>query len=259
MQRERAFPHFDLTGRVALVTGSSRGIGREIALALASAGADVAIHCASRIEEAEAVAKAIADHGSRSLSVRANLAVADSSLDLVRQVQDGLGHIDILVLNASTEIRRDWLDIADDDFDAQVEVNLRAPLRLMQALVPAMAERGWGRVVSLGSIQEVKPNPRLLLYAGLKSAQTNMIGNLARQYAAKGVTFNNVAPGAIATDRNAGVLADPHYRARVEAQIPVGRVGTPEDCVGACLLLCSEAGRYITGSTIFVDGGWHAA
>ena len=113
--------------------------------------------------------------------------------------------------------------------------------------------------VAVGSIQEAKPNPRLVVYAALKSAQTNMIVNLARQYAARGVTLNNLAPGAIGTERNAAVLDDPAYRARVEEQIPAKRIGIPQDCVGACLLLCSEAGAYITGSTLFADGGWHAA
>jgi glucose 1-dehydrogenase len=170
-----------------------------------------------------------------------------------------LGPIDILVLNGSTEIRQDWLDISQAEFDRQVAVNLRSSLLLLQSALPAMAERGFGRVVSIGSIQEAKPNPRLMLYAALKSAQTSMVVNLARHYAARGVTLNHLAPGAIATERNAAVLADPEYRSRVEAQIPSRRVGVPQDCVGACLLLCSGAGAYITGSTLFVDGGWHAA
>jgi NAD(P)-dependent dehydrogenase (short-subunit alcohol dehydrogenase family) len=249
---------FDLSGRVALVTGSSRGIGRALALGLGGSGAGVAVHCAARVEEAEAVAQAIAASGGRATAIVADLAAPDAPQRLVDEAAKRLGPIDILVLNASIEIRREWLDIGDDDIDAQVAVNLRSVLRLLQLVVPAMAERGWGRVVSLGSIQEARPNPRLLVYAALKAAQTNMILNLARQYAAHGVTLNNVAPGAIATERNAAVLADPEYRARVEAQIPARRVGVPEDCVGACLLLCSSAGSYITGSTIFVDGGWHA-
>jgi NAD(P)-dependent dehydrogenase (short-subunit alcohol dehydrogenase family) len=178
---------------------------------------------------------------------------------LIDVTTERLGSIDILVLNASTEIRRDWLDVVDDDFEEQVAVNLRSPLLLLQSVVPGMAERGWGRVVSIGSIQEAKPNPSLIVYAALKSAQTNMILNLARQYAARGVTLNNLAPGAIATERNAAVLDDAAYRVRVEAQIPTQRLGIPQDCVGACLLMCSNAGSYITGSTLFVDGGWHIA
>jgi glucose 1-dehydrogenase len=250
---------FDLSGRVALVTGSGRGIGRDLALGLAGCGAKVAVHCATRIDEARAVAETIALSGGRAVALAADLSKPEASPTLIAETTAKLGPIDILVLNASFEIRRDWLEIGSDAFDAQVAVNLKSSLLLLQGVVPGMAARGWGRVVSIGSIQEAKPNPRLLVYAALKAAQTNMIVNLARQYAAQGVTFNNLAPGAIATERNAAVLADSAYRARVEAQIPAHRVGAPQDCVGACLLLCADAGAYITGSTIFVDGGWHSA
>src|SRR5262249_3953317 len=141
--------------------------------------------------------------------------------------------------------------------ERHVAANIRATIELLQNTVPAMAERGFGRVVTLGSIQEAKPNPALLVYAALKSAQANMALNLARQYAARGVTLNNLAPGAIATDRNRAVLSDRAYKARVESMIPAGRIGAPDDCAGACLLLCSDAGSYINGQTLFVDGGWH--
>jgi NAD(P)-dependent dehydrogenase (short-subunit alcohol dehydrogenase family) len=248
---------FDLSGRVALVTGSSRGIGRAIALGLADCGSAVAIHCASRVQEAQSVAGTIEAAGRRATAIAADLSSAQACRELVAETTARLGHIDILVLNASAEIRRDWRDVSDDDFDIQVAVNFRAPLLLMQSVVPGMADRGWGRVVSIGSIQEVKPNPRLLVYAALKCAQANVIVNLARQYAARGVTLNNLAPGAIGTERNAAVLQDAAYRSRVEAQIPARRLGVPDDCVGACLLLCTEAGSYITGTTLFVDGGWH--
>jgi glucose 1-dehydrogenase len=250
---------FDISGRTALVTGSSRGIGRAIALGLAECGVSVAVHCASRADEAEETAHMIEANGVRSATLVADLGDVDACSNLVPETARRLGPIDILVLNASMEIRSDWLEIADADFDTQVIVNLKSSLLLLQAAVPGMAERGWGRVVSIGSIQEMKPNPRLIVYAALKAAQTNMMLNLARQYAEHGVTFNNVAPGAIATERNAAVLSDSIYRARVEAQIPAHRIGSPRDCVGASLLLCSDAGAYITGSTLFVDGGWHAA
>jgi glucose 1-dehydrogenase len=250
---------FDLSGRTALVTGSGRGIGRAIAVGLASCGANVAVHCASRIEEVDETAHAIGAAGARSATLVADLRDAGACRNLVPEASRRLGPIDILVLNASTEIRSDWLDITEADFDTQVAVNFKASLLLLQVAIPAMAERGWGRVVSLGSIQEAKPNLRLIVYAALKAAQTNMMNNLARQYAGRGVTLNNLAPGAIGTERNAAVLEDPAYRERVEAQIPSHRIGAPRDCVGAALLLCSDAGAYITGSTLFVDGGWHVA
>jgi glucose 1-dehydrogenase len=147
----------------------------------------------------------------------------------VDEVGERLGPVDILVLNASTEVRRNWLDIDRSDFKEQVAVNLRASFVLLQATVPAMAQRGWGRVISIGSLQEKKSNSTLVVYAALKSAQFNMVLNLVRQYASRGVTLNNVAPGAIGTERNATVLADPAYRARIEAQIPMRRIEAPSN------------------------------
>ena len=145
---------FDLSGRVALVTGSSRGIGRAIALGLAQCGAAVAVHCGSREREARAVAAEIAAVGTRSTSIAAELADPAAYHALVVETVACLGAIDILVLNGSTEIRQDWLDISQAAFDRQIAVNLRSSLLLLQSTVPGMAERGWGRVVSIGSIQE---------------------------------------------------------------------------------------------------------
>jgi glucose 1-dehydrogenase len=247
---------FDLAGRVALVTGSSRGIGRALALGLAQAGARVALHGAG---PGGALDAAVAAAGPGARGFPADLADDAACRGLVAAVSRAMGPPDILVLNASHEARAPWTAIDAASFERHVAVNLRATLVLLQETVPGMAERGWGRVVTLGSIQETRPNPALLLYAALKSAQTTLAFGLAREVAGRGVTINNLAPGAILTDRNAGVLADPAYEARVRGLIPAGRVGAPEDCVAACLLLCSDAGGYITGATIPVDGGWHRA
>jgi NAD(P)-dependent dehydrogenase (short-subunit alcohol dehydrogenase family) len=251
--------HFDLAGRTALVTGSSRGIGRAIVLALAEYGADVAVHCNRRLEDAEEVAGQAQGFGVRSLVVQADIGDAEGPPRLIEAVTGGLGAIDILVLNASIEERVPWVEISLDSFQRQVDVNLRSTMQLFQLVVPGMMERRWGRVVTLGSIQQVKPHPAMLLSAGHKMAQLNMARNLALQVAHTGVTVNNLAPGAILTERNAEPLSDPANRARTEGRIPLGRLGAPDDLVGAALLLCSEAGRYMTGVDLFVDGGWHAA
>ena len=256
---ERVARRFDLSGRVALVTGASRGIGRSLALGLAEAGADIAVHYATRDTEANAVAESIRSMGRQSEIFGGDLAEKQIAEKLVEHVISRFGRLDVLVLNASAEHRHRWDAMPDADFDTEIDVNLRATLALIGAVRPVMAARRCGRILLIGSIQSAKPNPMLTVYAALKAASVNLAKNLARQLASDGITVNVLSPGAIATDRNAGVLADTAYRARVEAQIPLGRIGDPDDCVGAALLLCSEAGRYITGVELFVDGGWHAA
>jgi NAD(P)-dependent dehydrogenase (short-subunit alcohol dehydrogenase family) len=249
---------FDLTGRVALVTGASRGIGRALALGLAEAGADIAVHFASRDADARAVAEAVRGMGRRAEVFAGDLGEKGAATKLVAEVAEKFGRLDVLVLNASAEHRHSFDAMPSDDFATEVDVNLRSTLALIAAARPHMAAQRWGRLLLIGSIQSVKPNPMLTVYAALKAASVNLAKNLARQLASDGITVNVLSPGAIATDRNAAVLADPAYRARVEAQIPLQRVGEAEDCVGAALLLCSDAGRYITGVELFVDGGWHA-
>ncbi len=118
-----------------------------------------------------------------------------------------------------------------------------------------MCERRWGRILAIGSVQQIRPHPEMAVYAATKSAQDNLIRNLARQLASHGVAVNSLAPGVINTDRNREALADHHYATQLVDHIPVGRIGEPTDCVGAALLMCSPAGEYITGQTIVVDGG----
>jgi glucose 1-dehydrogenase len=251
--------HFDLDGKRALVTGSSRGIGRAIALALAEYGADLVVHYVGRAEDAESAAAAARAFGRKAAVVQADIGDAAQTERLAKESLAALGGIDILVLNASLEFRTPWQEIGLDAFQRQIDVNLRSTMQLIQLLVPPMIERGWGRVVTLGSVQQAHPSPVMWVYAGNKAAQLNMARNLGTQIAGKGVTVNNLAPGAILTERNAAPLADPAFRATIEAKIPARRLGAPDDLIGAALLLCSDAGRYINNADLFVDGGWHAA
>lgn len=244
-----------LAGRCALITGGSRGIGRAIALALAQCGADVVVTCESNIDAAEQVAQQARSLGARAAAVQASLAADDGPAVTYQKSLAALGRIDILVLNASLQLPTPWLQVSREQFEQQVAINLRASLQLMQLAAPAMIERQWGRIVTLGSVQEARPHPDMIVYAATKSAQENMVRNLARQLAPHGVTVNNLAPGVIDTDRNKERLTDPAYRTQVLAKIPAGFLGESEDCAGAALLLCSDAGRYITGQTLFVDGG----
>ncbi len=235
----------------ALVTGSSRGIGRAIAIAFAKDGYEVIVHCAGNVAKAEETKAMIEEQGGK-----AEILVADMCNTVsVRELAKEMGDVDILVLNASLQIRKKWIEIPLDECYAQLNCNFVASLMLIQAAVPHMKEQQWGRIVTIGSVQEAKPHPDMLVYAASKAAQTKMAQSLALQLAEDGITVNNVAPGVIYTDRNVEVLSDENYARQVTASIPVGFYGEPEDCVGMVRLLCSEEGRYITGQNIYVDGG----
>jgi NAD(P)-dependent dehydrogenase (short-subunit alcohol dehydrogenase family) len=246
---------FDLTGRTALVTGSSRGIGRAIANVFAKHGARVAVHGRYPGEALTDATTMAPEH--RVCSFAADLGERGAARDLVGKVSERLGPVDILVINASAQLRRPFLEIPAEELDAQVAVNLSATVALLQATLPGMAERGWGRVLTVGSVQQVRPSPTLAVYAALKSAQANLAINLAKQYAGRGVTVNNLAPGLIDTDRNADIKSDAEGYEAILARIPAGQAGTAEDCAWPALLLCSDAGRYVTGADLMVDGGLH--
>jgi NAD(P)-dependent dehydrogenase (short-subunit alcohol dehydrogenase family) len=249
------FDRFRLSGRTALVTGARREIGRAIAVALAGAGARIAVHHAGTAEEerdAAAVVATIQAAGGVAAAFAQDFAQDDAGHALAAAAT-AWAPIDILVLNASIELPEDYRGITRDRFDRQIAVNLRSTLELLQDLVPPMAERGWGRVVTIGSVQQIMPHPAMLVYAGTKAAQLNWALNLARQFGGQGVTVNNLAPGAILTERNRVQMATEGEA--LTRRIPVGRLGAPDDLVGAALLLCSDAGCYINGVNLFVDGG----
>ena len=242
------------------MTGARRGIGRAIAETFATQGATVIIHHAGSAEEADDASRVmggILARGGSGASIAADFSRSGSGVRLARDALASFGQVDILVLNASIEILEPFGAIRPDNFDKQITVNLRAPLELLQALLPAMAHRGWGRVLTIGSTQQLRPSPAKLVYGATKSAQQNWVLNLARQLGGDGVTVNNLAPGVIETARNRQQVAA--KGAELVRRIPVGRIGTPEDLVGAALLLCSDAGRYITGADLYVDGGRHIA
>ena len=203
------FAAFRLDGRTALVTGARREIGRAIALTLAGAGARIAVHHAGSAEEARdaaAVVATIEGAGGGAQAFAQDFVEDDAGSRLAAAVA-AWSPIDILVLNASIEFPEDWRGISRERFDRQITVNLRTTLELLQAVVPPMAERGWGRVLTIGSVQQIRPHPAMLVYAGTKAAQQNWTLSLARQYGGNGVTVNNLAPGAILTARNRTQMA----------------------------------------------------
>lgn len=250
-----SFPGFDLGGRCALVTGSSRGIGRAIAERLGQAGADVVIHTDHDEAPAEQAAGVIRGFGRRSAVLRIPLGPTDAARQVFAGAVAALGRVDILVSGVAVDIPQPWREVDEASIDRQFAINYRSAFQLIQLAAAGMAERGWGRILTIGSVQEAKPHPNMCVYASLKSAQAALVQNLARQLASSGVTINNLSPGVILTDRNTDRLADETYRRAVLDKIPAARFGLPVDCGGPALLLCSDAGGYVTGQTLFVDGG----
>ena len=238
---------FDLTGKRALVTGSTQGIGFAIAKVLHEHGAEVYIHGARDEEKAKRAAS--------SLSIDRYVTADLSEERSIEKIREKTGELDIVVANASIQIRKAWMEITHEEFTKQINVNLRATLDLMQTYIPAMQEKKWGRVLVGGSVQEYRPHDQMAVYAASKLALRSLVHNVAKQVARDGVTVNSLVPGVIDTPRNSAVLSDNTYAERVLSGIPAGFVGTPEDCAGAALLLCSEAGSYITGAELPVDGG----
>ncbi len=238
---------FDLSGKKALVTGSTQGIGFALAKALADRGATVYINGVA----GEAKIKAAVDEGPGSCPAHCDLAQADCA----ERLYTVTGDLDILILNASVQFRAPWGEVTDAQMDEQFAVNLKASVKLIQKYAPGMIAKKWGRIVTIGSVQQEVPHVDMPVYSALKSAQVNLVRNLAKQFAPHGVTVNNVAPGVIRTPRNMAALSDKAYEKQVLSKIPCGYAGAAEDCAGVVLLLCSEEGRYMTGENIFTDGG----
>ena len=237
----------DTKAKKVLVTGSSQGIGKAIAAELCKAGYTVIVHGSKNIEKARAVMEEIGAH---------QAVVADlSDMDEVRGLYQKTGDVDCLILNASVQYKQTWDAISEETMDKQLTVNVKSTLTLIQLYAPYMKANGFGRIITLGSVNQYRQHPELVFYSATKCAVMSLVKNIAKQLAPFGVTVNNVAPGAIATPRNADVYNDDEKRRAVESVIPVGRFGTPEDCTGAVLLLCSNEGSYITGTDIIIDGG----
>lgn len=243
-----------LSGRVALVTGAARGIGLAIATRLAEAGAHAIVHDRD-VDAAMQAADALRQRGLQATPLIADLADLSAPAAMASALKEKGTEPDILVLCASIEILETWDQISEEALAAQSEINLHATVRLIQAFLPAMLVREFGRVIAIGSVQETRPNPTHFYYAATKVAQTSMILNLARTLRQPDLTCNIIQPGAILTDRNRAVFAQPGREEQILARIPLGRIGRAEDCAGIALLLCSDAGSYINGAEIAVDGG----
>ena len=248
--------HTNLEGKVALVTGSSRGIGRAIALALARAGADV-VCTSTRAGGCAATLQAIADAGAECRGSASALAcdVSDAGQveQLARTLLEQKGRLDLLINNAG--ITRDglFLRMGVEDFDQVLATNLRGPFLVCKAFARAMAKSRGGRIVNIGSVVGLTGNAGQANYAASKAGLAGLTKSLARELAGRGVTANVVAPGFVTTDMTAAIPEE--QQKAMLAEIPLERFGVPEDVAAAVLFLCSDAAGYITGQTLVVDGG----
>lgn len=244
---------FSLNGKRALVTGASSGIGRAIAIGLAEHGAKLVLH---HFGDADGAAETASRIVGDTAVLEADFTDTQEAAAFAGDVAGNYGPIDILIANAAIERRLPWQDTSPAHVEAHVAANFTSLLTLVRALIPPMAERGWGRVVATGSVMATRPRAETIVYASIKAAQLVAIRALGREVASRGVTMNVVSPGAIETEATASRYADDAFRRAVVAKIPAGRQGRADDLVGAFVFLCSDAASYITGANIPVDGGW---
>lgn len=241
--------HIDLTGKVALVTGSTRGIGRAIAQGLRDAGARVAI-CGRDLVKAQGVA---AELGGGAQGFAADVGDIASVQALVADVEKAFGQLDILVNNAGLTRDNLMLRIKDDDWDAVIDANLRGAFVATRAATRGMMKRRWGRVINIASVVGITGNKGQANYAASKAGLIGLTKSVAKELASRNILANVVAPGFIETDMTAAMT--PEAKAAVTGGIPLERLGTPADVAGAVVFLASDAASYITGQVLVVDGG----
>jgi len=249
---------FRLDGKIALITGGSKGLGLTMATALAEAGADVALSgrtIATCNDSAKALASAT---GRRAKGFAADVTSAPDIERLVKEVENSLGPIDILINNAGVNIRGTVDQLAESDWDSVINTNLKGPFLVARAVGPRMVKRGWGRVVNLGSILGSVALPGRAPYASSKAGVINLTRVLALEWAGTGVTANAICPGPFATEMNLPLLNDPVKYQEFVKKIPMGRWGELDEIAGAAVFLSSPASSFVTGSAIYVDGGWTA-
>lgn len=249
--------NFNLTGKVALITGGGRGLGRAMARGFADAGADIVV--ASRTqEELEAVAQEIRTATGRKVkAVVADLSQKEECLRLAGEGIGEFGRVDILVNNAGTNVPELLTDLHDENFDVVTNIHVTAARTLAKALVPGMKERKWGRIINISSIMAFTPLPARSAYASSKAALVALAKVWAVELGSFGITANAIAPGPFLTELPKRVLTDDQKKMFRE-HTAVGRFGDPEEIVGPALLLASDAGSYISGECLMVDGGYSA-
>lgn len=238
-----------LHARIALVTGGSRGIGRAISLALADAGAAVAVNYRSRAQDAMAVVEAIRSKGQRSIAVQADVSTRQPVAAMLARIERELGPVDILVNNAGIAVRRGLGELREEDFDRTIAVNLKSAFLCTEAVLPGMRARRWGRILNISSGAARGAGAVGVHYNASKAGLEGLTRGYAARLATEGITVNAIAPSLIATDMIEALGAKPASR------IPVGRLGTPEEVAAAALMVIANA--YMTGQTVELNGGLH--
>jgi NAD(P)-dependent dehydrogenase (short-subunit alcohol dehydrogenase family) len=250
---------FSLEGKIALVTGSSRGIGRAIAEAMAAAGARVVIS-SRKADACDSVVESIRDAGGEAIAIPCNVSELEQVQSLVARTLEQWGHIDVLVCNAAVNPHfGPSLEISESAYDKIMTANVKNVLWLCRAVIPQMAEREDGAVIIVSSIAGFKGTHKLGTYALSKAADMQMTRNLAVEWGHRNVRVNCIAPGLVRTDFARALWEDEENHARALAAYPLGRLGEPEDVAGAAVFLAARAGAWITGQTLVVDGGTSVA
>jgi len=245
---------FDLSGNVALITGTSRGLGQYFARALARAGADIAMTSRDQVSLADFAAE-IQNLGRRTFSASLDVRDRESIQNAVATVEDHFGKIDILVNNAGCNIRKPALDVTWDDWNTILDTNLRGSFFVAQAVARGMIQRGYGRIINIGSVTSVAGYAGLAPYGASRGGIRQLTMSLADDWGRHGVTVNCLAPGWFKTRQNQVLYENAAWVEYITDRIPMKRPGRPDDLDGAVVFLASEASRYVTGQTLLVDGG----
>lgn len=246
-----------LEGKVAVVTGGSRGLGRGMALALAEAGADVAV--ASRtLSTLKEVSQEIEGKGRRSLAVELDVCNLPTIDQMVKKVVDEFGRIDILVNNAGMNIRKPTVQVTEEDWDKIISTNLKGAFFCAQAVGKVMIRQKRGKIINIGSLTSKVALPNMAPYAATRGGILQLTKTLAVEWAKYNINVNAIGPGYFKTAQTAPLFTDKRWVEEILKKIPLGRTGLPEDLGGTVVFLASDASDYITGQIIFVDGGWLA-
>ena len=245
---------FNLEGKNAFISGASRGLGRQFANALAKAGANVVI-TSRTLESLETTKQEIEAIGRKCINIKMEVLEEDSIINAVKKAEAELGPINILINNAGCNIRKPALEVTWQDWETVVDTNLKGAFFLAKEIAKGMTERGYGRIVNIGSVTSVAGYAGLGPYGASRGGIKQLTMSLAHDWGDKGVTVNCLAPGWFKTEQNSNLFENSEWVSYIEERIPLGRVGRPNDLDGTCIFLSSDASAYVTGQTLLVDGG----